>query len=97
MVRKKFSKREMIFIMSCAFLFILILSFYIWHQMEFVRMGYEIEKLEEEVSNMKNEIERLEATKASLLSLDKVEKSAKENLKLVEPKKEQIVYDEFNP
>ena len=96
MVRKKYSKREITFIISCAILIILILSFYIWHQMEFVRLGYEIGKLEEEVLNLKKDVEKLEAVKASLLSLENVEKQAREDLRLVEPQKEQIIYEQFN-
>lgn len=74
---------------------IFILTFYIWHQMESIRIGYEIGKLEEKVLTLRRQVDELQTEKSSLLSLDRVEKIAKEELNLVEPKKEQLVYDEF--
>lgn len=82
---------------SCTIIVIFILTFYIWHQMESIRIGYEIGKLEEKVLTLRREVDKLQAEKSSLLSLDRVEKIAKEELNLVEPKKEQLVYDEFIP
>jgi len=82
---------------SCTIIVIFILTFYIWHQMESIRIGYEIGKLEEKVLTLGRQVDELQAEKSSLLSLDRVEKIAKEELNLVEPKKEQLVYDEFIP
>jgi len=82
---------------SCTIIVIFILTFYIWHQMESIRIGYEIGKLEEKVLTLGREVDELETEKSYLLSLDRVEKIAKEELNLVEPKKEQLVYDEFIP
>ncbi len=82
---------------SCTIIVIGILTFYIWHQMESIRIGYEIGRLEEKVLTLRRDVDKLEAKKSSLLSLDRVEKIAKEELNLVEPKKEQLVYDEFIP
>lgn len=82
---------------SCTIIVIFILTFYIWHQMESIRIGYEIGKLEEKVLTLRRQVDELQAEKSSLLSLDRVEKIAKEELNLVEPKKEQLVYDEFIP
>lgn len=96
MVRKKYGKREIIFGMICALILILVLTFYIWHQMEYVRIGYEIGKLEENLSTLRKEVEELETNKSSLLSLERVEKIAKEELKLEKAKEEQIVHD-FSP
>jgi len=81
----------------CTIIVIFILTFYIWHQMESIRIGYEIGTLEEKVLALQREVDELETEKSSLLSLDRVEKIAKEELNLVEPKKEQLVYDEFIP
>jgi cell division protein FtsL len=81
----------------CTIIVIFILTFYIWHQMESIRIGYEIGTLEEKVLTLQREVDELETEKSSLLSLDRVEKIAKEELNLVEPKKEQLVYDEFIP
>ncbi len=86
----------MLFI-SCTIIVIFILTFYIWHQMESIRIGYEIGKLEEKVLTLRRQVGELQTEKSFLLSLDRVEKIAKEELNLVEPKKEQLVYDEFIP
>lgn len=82
---------------SCTIIVIFILTFYIWHQMESIRIGYEIGKLEEKVLTLRRQVDELQTEKSFLLSLDRVEKIAKEELNLVEPKKEQLVYDEFIP
>lgn len=74
-----------------------VLTFYIWNQTESIRLGYDIGKLEENLQTMKKEVEKLETKKSSLLSLERVEKIAKEKLKLEKPKKEQILYDDFWP
>lgn len=97
MVRKKYTKKAIILVVSCTIIVIFILTFYIWHQMESIRIGYEIGKLEEKVLSLRKEVEKLETKKSSLLSLERVEKIAKEELNLVEPKEEQLVYDEFIP
>ena len=82
---------------SCTIIVIFILTFYIWHQMESIRIGYEIGTLEEKVLTLGRQVDELQTEKSYLLSLDRVEKIAKEKLNLVEPKKEQLVYDEFIP
>jgi cell division protein FtsL len=95
MVRKKFTKKEIALAVLCTVLIILILTFYIWHQTESVRLGYEINRLEEKVQKLQIEVEELETTKSSLLSLEKVEKIAKEKLKMTKTTEEQIVYEDF--
>jgi len=96
MVRKKYTRNEIMLVVFCAIFIILILTFYVWHQMESVRIGYEEGELEDKVLNLRKEVERLESLKSSLLSLENVEKIAKEELKMVKPKVKQIVYDDFN-
>jgi len=97
MVRKKYTTKKIVLFVFCTIIVIFILTFYIWHQMESIRIGYEIGTLEEKVLTLQREVDELETEKSSLLSLDRVEKIAKEELNLVEPKKEQLVYDEFIP
>jgi len=97
MVRKKYTTKEIVLFVSCTIIVIFILTFYIWHQMESIRIGYEIGTLEEKVLTLGRQVGELQTEKSSLLSLDRVEKIAKEELNLVEPKKEQLVYDEFIP
>ena len=97
MVRKKYTTKEIMLFVSCTIIVISILTFYIWHQMESIRIGYEIGTLEEKVLTLGRQVDELQTEKSYLLSLDRVEKIAKEELNLVEPKKEQLVYDEFIP
>ena len=97
MVRKKYTTKEIMLFVSCTIIVIFIMTFYIWHQMESIRIGYEIGKLEEKVLTLRRQVGELQTEKSFLLSLDRVEKIAKEELNLVEPKKEQLVYDEFIP
>lgn len=97
MVRKKFGKKEILIGFLFIILVISILTFYIWHQMESIRIGYETGELEKKIEALRKEVETLEAEKSKLLSLDRVERIAKEELKLKKPKKEQIVYDDFYP
>ncbi len=94
MVRKKLSKRDILIGAAWTLIVIFILTFYIWNQIESIRLGYKIGHLEVALENLKQEVEKLEAEKSSLLSLEKVEKIAKDKLKLQHPKKEQIIYDD---
>jgi cell division protein FtsL len=96
MVRRKFTKKEMMLVVLCTIFFISILTFYIWHQAEAVRLGYEINQLEEKVLKLEKEVEELEAQKASYLSLENVEKIAREKLKMVDTRDEQKVYEDFS-
>ena len=95
MVRKKFTKKEITLVITCTLFIISILTFYIWHQVEAVRLGYKINRLEEKIQKLKIEVEKLETTKASLLSLEKVERIAKEKLKMVKTQENQKIYEDF--
>jgi cell division protein FtsL len=97
MVRKKFNKKEILTGFLITIFVISILTFYIWHQMESIRIGYETGELEKRINTLTKKIEILEATKSHLLSLEKVEKIAIEELNLAKPKNNQIVYDDFHP
>jgi hypothetical protein len=97
MVRKKISKKEVLVGIAWTTIVILILTFYIWNQIESIRLGYAIGDLEMKLQNLEKDVEKFETIKSALLSLDNVERTAKEKLKLQKPKKEQIVYDNFRP
>jgi len=97
MVRKKISKKEVVVGIAWTIIVILILTFYIWNQIESIRLGYAIGDLEMKLQNLEKDVEKFETIKSALLSLDNVERTAKEKLKLQKPKKEQIVYDNFRP
>lgn len=97
MVRKKINKKEVLVGVAWTMIVILILTFYIWNQIESIRLGYAIGDLEMKLQNLEKEVGKFETIKSALLSLDNVEYTAKEKLKLQKPKKEQIVYDNFSP
>ena len=97
MIRKKYSKKEITLAVITGLFVVSILTFYIWHQMESVRIGYEISKLEEKVTSLREEIKKLEAKKSSLLALRRIEKIAKEELKLTPAEENQIIYDDYIP
>ncbi len=97
MVRKKLNKKEILMGLVLTVLAMLVLIFYVWNQIESVRLGYKIGQLEERLLTLRKEVEKLEAEKSSLLALEKIEKIAKQKLKMDKVKKEQIIYDEFKP
>lgn len=97
MVRKKYSKKRLALGTGFILLAIFFLIFYLWHQTEIIRLGYETGKLEQKVLSLQEEVKKLEAKKSSLLSLSRVEKIAKEKLNLMEPGEEQVFYDDFEP
>jgi cell division protein FtsL len=71
---------------------IALLTFYIWHQAESIRLGYQTRELEDDIASIKKDIEQLEAEKASLLSLERVERIATQTLKMRPPEDKQIAY-----
>ena len=75
-------------------LLLVILTFYIWYQTEAIRLGLESGKLENKIQSLKEEIKQLEVRKAALLSLDRVEKTAREQLGFSEPRPDQVVYED---
>jgi len=93
MIRKKITKKEILIgIMSTLFI-IALLTFYIWHQAETIRLGYKTRELEEDISMLTKEIGQLEAEKASLLSLERVESIARKKLKMIPPEEQQILQE----
>jgi cell division protein FtsL len=95
MVRKKYQKKEILLAAACLLLAVATLTFYIWHQAALISLGYQIGKLEADILRLEEDIMKLETHKASLLSLDRVDKIARDELNLVEPKEEQIIYEDF--
>lgn len=96
MIKQRYSRKEIRMAVTCTVIVIFILSFYIWHQTESISIGYMTSDLEAEVSDLKKEIEKLETIKSSLLSLERVERIAREKLKLENPRETQIVFDKLD-
>jgi cell division protein FtsL len=94
MVSNKFTKKQIAIGILCMIFVIALLTFYIWHQAESIRLGYQTRELEEDILSIKKDIEQLEAEKSSLLSLERVEKIATQKLKMRPPEEEQIAYHE---
>ena len=93
MIRKKITKKEILIGIVSTLVIITLLTFYIWHQAETIRLGYKTQELEEDISNLKKEIEQLEAEKSSLLSLERVERIARKTLKMKPPEEQQILQE----
>jgi cell division protein FtsL len=94
MVSKKFTKKQIAIGILCMLFVISLLTFYIWHQAESIRLGYQTRELEDDIATIKKDIKQLEAKKASLLSLERVEKIATRTLKMRPPEDKQIIYHE---
>ena len=93
MVRKKIGKKAILAGAAAGLLSILTLTFYIWHFTENVRLGYEINQAERRQATLNTDIKKLKTRRAALLSLERVEKTARRNLKLADPREDQIVYE----
>jgi len=93
MITKKVDKKNLLLSIFAGLFVIFFLTFYIWHQAESVRIGYETKDLEDEIERLNGDIEQLETQKASLLSLDRVEQMAKQELRMALPNKNQIIYE----
>lgn len=95
MVRRKYNRREIALSAGCLIFAISTLTFYIWHQAALISLGYKMSQAEQEINNLDEDIKKLETEKAALLSLDRVERTARQNLHLTDPKDDQIIYEDF--
>lgn len=95
MVRRRYEKKEIALAVASLLLAIAFLTFYIWHQAALIDLGYQTSRLEERVFRLEEEIKVLEVNRSSLLALERVERIAREELHLEEPKPEQIIYEDF--
>ncbi len=95
MVHKKYTKKKIAVGILASLGTILILTFYLWHITENIRLGYEIGRCENNLQTLREEVKKLETKKASLLSLERIEKIAREKLSLTEPRQDQIIYEDF--
>jgi cell division protein FtsL len=91
MVRQKFKARGIALGVFTAAVVVLILMFYIWHQVESIRLGYRVLELESELETLEQEIDTLEARRAGLLAPDRVDKIAREELGYIQVRYDQIV------
>ena len=93
MVHRRYGLKEIALGAGFVLLLLVILTFYIWYQTEAVQLGYRIGELEGRVARLKEDIKRLEAKRAELLSLRRVEGIARNELGLVDPVPGQVLYE----
>jgi cell division protein FtsL len=93
MVRKKIGKSTILALALGGLAAILILTFYLWHLTEDVRLGYAITGAQTQRKDLNTAIQKLKTKRATLLSLDRVESTARRDLKLADPREDQIVYE----
>ncbi len=93
MVRRKLSRKEAILAGLALLLAVAILTFNIWQQAEAVRLGLRIGRLEKEIEILGKDVDKLQLKKSSLLSLERVDGIARDELGLVDPKGDQVIYE----
>lgn len=91
MKRKKNKGKGLAISLTAAVVVVLILLFYIWHQVESIRLGYDVNRLEAQLQALQEEIAALEAEKAELLSPENVEIIARKKLGFTQIRDDQIV------
>jgi cell division protein FtsL len=97
MVRKKLDKKEVAAAGGCILLAVATLTFYIWHQAAVIQIGFQTSRLVEKMDSLKEDIKKLEMNRAALLAPERVDRIAREELRLVEPRPEQIIYEGIPP
>jgi cell division protein FtsL len=97
MVRRKLAGKEMAAAAGGVLLAVATLTFYVWHQAAIIQIGYQTSRLEEKIAGLKEEIKKLETDKAALLAPERVDRIAREELRLVEPEAGQIIYEGMPP
>lgn len=65
---------------------------YVWQQIQVVKVGYSINQLKLQIEERENENRSLRVKLNNLGSLKRVEKIAKERLKMINPSAENIIY-----
>jgi cell division protein FtsB len=94
MVRRRYAKKEIALASGCILLAISTLTFYIWQQATLIDLGYRTSGLENRIASLKEEINKLETEKETLLAPNKVEKIARDALHLTDPREDQLIYEE---
>jgi hypothetical protein len=93
MVRKKLDKKTVLWGALAGVLTMLTLTFYIWHLTENVRLGYNIAQGEYRLRGLGMDIKKLKTKRAAQLSLERVDRIARQALKLGDPREDQIIYE----
>jgi hypothetical protein len=94
MVRRKLGRKEILTGFAGSLLTIAVLTFYLWHSTENVRLGYAIGRAEEELRALRSDIRILETRKAARLAPAVVDRIAREELGLGDPREDQIIIED---
>jgi len=94
MVRRKLSRKEILFAIAGAAAVVAVLTFYLWHITENVRLGYAISRAEDGLRTLRNDIRILETRKAARLAPGVVDRTAREKLFLSDPRPDQIIIED---
>ncbi len=90
MVRRKRDRLALFMSVLAVTLAAAALTFYLWHLNEMTRIGYDTARLEEDINRLKEDVRKLETRKAELLSLERVERIARDKLGLTDPRPGQV-------
>lgn len=96
MIRRKWSPQEILLGTGFLLAVVGLLTFYVWYQTEAVHLGIKISERQELIKVLEDDVRKLELQKSALLSPERVEKKAKEDLGLVHPKPEDLIYNDQN-
>jgi len=93
MVHKKVSLRRILLAAAACLMIVGVLTFYLWHLTENIRLGYAVGRNQDEKRVLEKEIRNLKAEREALSSPHRVEKIAREELGLEDLKDGQILYE----
>jgi cell division protein FtsL len=94
-MRGRLKRMDLLLLGAAAVCAVSILTFYLWQQTESIRIGYETGILEKKTADLVEDIKTLETRRAALLSLERVEATARQELGLTDPRDDQIIYHDF--
>ncbi len=89
--REKDKNKDLKIYLFIFIFFGIITFFYLWHHINVIRAGYRIEELKKKKVELEKEIIKLTIKKNELERLERVDKIAKEKLKLVKVGNDDIV------
>lgn len=94
MVRRKLGRKDILVGIAGGVITIAVLTFYLWHSTENVRLGYAVGKAEDKIRALRSDIRILETRKAARLAPGVVDRTAREKLGLVDPREDQIIIED---
>jgi len=94
MIRRKWSTREIL--LGSAFLLAAVglLTFYVWYQAEAVQLGLDTSNRLQKIKALEADIAKLELHKTALATPERIEKTAREKLGLIDAKPEDIIFSD---